>query len=147
MYSVNRSALVLHSAAEMFALVNDIDAYAEFLPWCGGSKVLEAGETEIVATLMIVFKGIRKTFTTRNRLYPHRQITLTLVDGPFSDLSGAWRFTELRAGASKIELNLEFGFANKLTEKIVGPVFHVIADSMVDSFCQRADQIYADADS
>lgn len=146
MFTVERSALVMHSAEDMFALVNDVEQYSSFLPWCGGSEELSRTEDEIVASITIAFKGINKTFTTKNQLIGNQQILLTLVDGPFSTLSGAWEFTSLTAHASKIALNLEFDFPSKITAKVVGPVFKMIADSMVESFSERADAICSNAD-
>ncbi|MEM7196642.1 MAG: type II toxin-antitoxin system RatA family toxin [Pseudomonadota bacterium] len=142
MYSVNRSALVMHSAKNMFDLVNDVGRYPEFLPWCGGSEVLSSDSDQMVASVTIAFKGIEKQFTTRNTLIQNEKTIVELVDGPFSDLSGEWRYTALSDTASKIELSLKFGFSNVLVGKVVGPIFHAIADSMVDSFCKRADQLY-----
>lgn len=142
-YKVERSALVMHSAAQMFALVNDVDRYQEFLPWCGSSEVLSRDDNVAVASVEIAFKGIRKSFTTRNVLTPDKRTEMSLVDGPFSTLAGAWEFTAISDSASRISLSLEFGFSNRLVEAVVGPVFKIIADSMVDSFCKRADQLYA----
>jgi len=142
MYTVKRSALVMHSAENMAGLVNDVDRYTEFLPWCGGSKVLEQSETEMVASITITFKGIKKTFTTRNQMIGYEKTIMVLVDGPFNELYGYWLYKELGPEASKISLNLEFDFSNILITRTVGPVFKAIADSMVESFCKRADQIY-----
>jgi len=143
-HQIARSALVQHSAAQMYALVNDIDLYQEFLPWCGSSKVLSHDGNEMVASVEIAFKGIRKTFTTRNTLTEDTRIDLALVDGPFSELTGTWEFKPISDQACRISLNLGFGFSNKLVERLLGPVFKKIADSMVDSFCKRADEIYTE---
>ena len=142
MYTIARSALVMHSAEEMYALVNDIDSYAQFLPWCGASEVLQRGEREMVARVDIAFRGVAKSFTTRNHLTPFEQTRMTLVDGPFSELSGAWTFTALRPGACRISLDLRFDFSNPLAARLVGPVFRHIADSLVDSFVKRAAQLH-----
>lgn len=146
MYSVARSALVMHSAEDMFALVNDIESYSAFLPWCGASEVqqrtpLPQGE-EVIARVQIAFRGVNQSFTTRNCLTPWEQTVMTLVDGPFSELSGTWSFKPLRQDACRIALDLRFAFASSLVGGVVGPVFKHIADSMVGSFVQRADQIY-----
>lgn len=141
-YSIQRSALVMHSAERMFDLVNDVESYSDFLPWCGGSEELGRTDSEVVGSVTIAFKGIRKTFVTRNTLTPKSKTELALVEGPFSNLSGTWVFTPIGSESSRVELNLEFDFANKLVGKVVGPVFRGIADSMVDSFCKRADQLY-----
>jgi len=141
MYTVSRSALVSHSAEKMFNLVNDVDRYSDFLPWCGDSREVERTNNEVLASVTIDFKGIRKTFTTKNLLKPYQRIDLTLVDGPFSELSGSWEFQELGFDSCKVVLNLDFDFSNKLVGALVGPVFSSIADSMVGSFCSRADEV------
>ncbi len=141
MYKVERSALVMHPAARMCDLVNDVDRYQEFLPWCGGSRVLSRDGDGYTASVDIAFKGLRKSFTTRNVTTGIERIDMALVDGPFSELSGAWTFTEISPEASRISLSLSFGFSNRLVAAAVGPVFRLIADSMVDSFCQRADAL------
>ncbi len=142
MYTVTRSALVSHSARDMFNLVNDVNSYSDFLPWCGGSEELSRSDTEVIATVIISYHGIRKSFTTRNQLIGHEKIALSLIDGPFSELSGSWEFMELEQGACKIALNLQFDFSSKIVGKVVGPIFSSIANSMVDSFCKRADELY-----
>ena len=142
MYTVARSALVMHSAGDMFALVNDVDAYEEFLPWCGGSEVLERNDDEVIARVDIAFRGIHKSFVTRNRLQPVTRTAMSLVEGPFSELTGTWDFTPIDEKACRISLDLRFGFSNRLVEKLVGPVFRAIADSMVESFVKRADDLY-----
>ena len=142
MYTVKRSALVTHSARKMFTLVNDVGRYQEFLPWCGGSEEISRTDEEAVASIKIAYKGIEKSFTTCNKLEGTRKIVLTLVDGPFSELHGVWEFIPLKENASKVELDLQFDFSNRFLGIVVGPVFRRIADSMVDSFVQRADQIY-----
>lgn len=143
MYTVERSALVMHSARKMFILVNDVDRYYEFLPWCGGSEAISRTDEEVVASIKIAFKGVEKSFTTRNQLIGMRKTLLTLVDGPFSELSGTWEFIQLEENASKIKLNLQFDFSSRLLGAVVGPVFKIIANSMVDSFVRRADEIYS----
>lgn len=142
MYTVERSALVAHSVREMFLLINDVDSYSEFLPWCGGSHEISRTDNEVIASVTIAFKGINKTFTTRNELVGEERTNLTLLEGPFSELSGNWQFFPIEEGASRVALNLEFDFSNKIIGKVVGPVFKIIADSMIDSFCKRADEIY-----
>lgn len=142
MYIVARSALVMHSAEEMFSLVNDIESYSVFLPWCGDAEVLERSDTEVIARVQIAFRGVKKSFTTRNQLEPFEKTHMTLVEGPFSELSGLWTFKPLRDGACKISLDLSFDFSNAAVGKMVGPVFKYIADSMVESFVKRADELY-----
>ncbi len=143
MYTVTKSALVRHSARKMFILVDDVDQYQEFLPWCGGSEVISRTGEEVIASIEIAYKGVEKSFTTRNQLVGTQKIILTLVDGPFSKLNGIWEFIQLEENASKVELNLQFDFSNRLLGVLVDPVFRIIADSMVDSFVKRAEEIYA----
>jgi len=142
MYTINKSARVPHSARKMFVLVNDVDRYQEFLPWCGGSEEISRTEEEVVASIKIAYKGLERSFTTRNKLIGTQKIILTLVDGPFKELYGVWEFIELEENASKVELNLQFAFSNRLLGAVMGPVFGIVADSMVDSFIERAEQIH-----
>jgi ribosome-associated toxin RatA of RatAB toxin-antitoxin module len=142
MYNINRSALVPYSNQKMFDLVNDVDNYQNFLPWCGGSEVLEQSEGASVASVTIAFKGIHKTFTTANILMRPAEIRLAMVDGPFSKLEGTWTFKALDENACKLSLDLDFDFSNRIVGAVIGPVFKIIADSMIDSFCKRAEQVY-----
>jgi ribosome-associated toxin RatA of RatAB toxin-antitoxin module len=144
MPSIEKSVLVSHSAADMFALVADIEAYPGFLPWCSGARVLERSGDEVTATLDIQFHGVRQSFTTVNRQEPVERIDLRLVEGPFSQLEGHWRFTPLADGACKVALTLDYDFNNFILKKLVGPVFHQIATTMIDSFVKRADAVAAD---
>ena len=146
MSSIEKSVLVQHSAANMFALVADIPAYPEFLPWCGGAEVESRDGSRVTATITIDFHGIRQRFTTVNDQHPVERIDLQLVEGPFSKLTGQWRFTALAPDACKVELMLDYEFNNFLLGKVVGPVFHHIATTMVESFVRRADAVAARAD-
>jgi ribosome-associated toxin RatA of RatAB toxin-antitoxin module len=139
---VSKSALVSHSAADMYALVNDIESYPRFLPWCRSTEVLSRNQEEIRATIEIAKGSLSKTFTTQNRLRPEKMIEIHLLDGPFRRLEGAWQFQELRKDACKVSLDLEFEFANPLVRMTLGPIFGHIADTMVDAFCKRAREVY-----
>lgn len=139
---VDKSALVPYSAEEMYALVADIPAYGDFLPWCGGARILQQDPHRVVAAIDIAYKNIHKTFTTENRLVPGEKMLMNLLDGPFRYLRGYWAFAPLDVQASKIALHLEFEFSNLLMAMAVGPVFGGIANSMVDSFRRRAEQVY-----
>lgn len=141
MYQVERSALVMHPAAHLSELVNDVDRYQEFLPWCGGARVLSRDDRGYTASVDIAFKGLKRSFTTRNTMVDDQRMEMVLVDGPFSDLSGTWTFKAISSEASRISLSLSFGFSNRVVEAAVGPVFRLIADSMVESFCRRADEL------
>lgn len=142
MPNISKSALVTHSASEMFALVDDVSSYKEFLPWCGGSEELSRDEDEVNASVTISHSGLNKTFTTLNRLQKNKMIEIKLINGPFKHLHGFWRFDILAEDACKISLELEYEFSNMLLGLAIGPVFSQIANSMVDSFCLRADDIY-----
>jgi len=139
---INRSALVRYSASQMFALVDDIQAYPEFLPWCKTATELSRDEDEVRATLELSRAGIHKTFSTCNRLQPGKMIEMRLLEGPFRHLEGFWRFERLGDEACKVSLDLEFEFSNKILEVTLGPVFNQIANSLVDAFCERAVTSY-----
>lgn len=142
MHTVKRSVLVPHSADKMFDLVADVEKYPEFMPWCGGGTVHERDAHGMRASVTIHFAGIRQTFTTRNTHdYPNR-ITMELVDGPFSALTGCWEFLPLSADACKVLYTMEYAFSNRALETLVGPVFNRIASSFIDSFTQRAQDRY-----
>lgn len=142
MATVNKSALVLYSAAEMYRLVEDIEAYPKFLPWCRSARILSQDETEVQATLEMAKGGLHKSFTTRNRMERDRRIDIRLVEGPFKHLEGHWRFEPLRADASKVTLDMEFEFAGALLRLAVEPVFKQITHSLVDAFSKRAVEVY-----
>lgn len=142
MASVYKSVLVGYSAEQMYGLVDRVEDYPRFLPWCGGVDVERPEADSMVASLIIHYHGIKQTFSTRNKnVYPVA-INMALVDGPFKHLEGAWVFTPLRKDACKIVFELNYEFSNKLLDKIIGPVFGMIANSFVDSFCKRAEAIY-----
>lgn len=142
---VSRSALMPFSAEQMFGLVDDVERYPEFLPWCSSTAVPRRDECTTYATLHINYRGIRQSFSTENRKqFPHR-MTMHLLEGPFRSLDGEWRFTQLGTGACKIDFDLQYEFSSKLLEKLVGPVFGYIASTMVDAFLKRAEQLYRQA--
>lgn len=142
MATVKKSALVLYSAAEMYNLVNDIESYPQFLPWCRSSSVVLCGEDELRATIEMAKGAVHKTFTTSNRMQKHKMIDIRLLEGPFQRLEGYWRFEPLRADACKVSLDMEFEFSSALLRKVVEPVFKQIANSLVDAFCKRAVDLY-----
>ena len=144
MSSIEKSVLVRHSAERMFALVADIPSYPQFLPWCGGARVIATDGSLVTAEVEINFHGIRQSFTTANDQHPDDRIDLRLVSGPFSKLDGRWSFLALAEDACKVALTLDYDFSNFLLEKLVGPVFHQIASTMVDSFVKRADEVSED---
>lgn len=139
---IRKSALVPYSAEEMYALVADIESYGRFLPWCGGARIHDREPDAVTASIDIAYRGVRKTFTTRNRLIPGRQMELDLLDGPFRHLHGHWRFEPLDEHACKVSLDLNFDFSNRVLQMAVGPVFSSIAGSLVDNFRERAEALY-----
>ncbi|WP_455234736.1 type II toxin-antitoxin system RatA family toxin [Thiogranum longum] len=142
MPAIRKSALVPYSPAEMFALVDDVDAYPQFLPWCGHAKVLSRSEDEVRASVAITKGGVEKVFTTCNRLQHNKMIEIRLVEGPFKHLEGFWRFDPLGEHGCKVSLDLEFEFASRMLGMVVGPVFSQVANSLVDSFQKRAVEVY-----
>ncbi|WP_298625206.1 type II toxin-antitoxin system RatA family toxin [uncultured Legionella sp.] len=141
MPNVKRSRTVKYSCEQMYALVNEVEHYAEFLPYCVESNVHHRDDDEVQATLMIGAGGMSKSFTTRNRLQVNKMIEIRLVDGPFSHLEGFWRFDD-EDGGCKISFDLEFEFAGKIFSMLLGPVFDQVTDKMVDAFCDRAEVVY-----
>ncbi len=145
MKTVTKSVLIWYSPQEMYALVTDVDRYSQFLPWCDRARVVSSDEQGMLAEIGIAFSGIRQTFTTRNEHVPARQVSMKLVNGPFSRLDGEWNFMPLgddSERACRVELILHYGFDNGALSKLVGPVFDKIAGSMVDAFVKRAGQVY-----
>ena len=140
--NIDKTALVMHSAERMFHLVNDIARYPEFLPWCAGAQVHEESAQHIMASLDIAKGGVRHRLTTRNELEKPGAIHMTLVDGPFRNLTGRWNFQSLDTDACKVILRLEFEFSGSLARMTFGTVFNQAAASMVDAFCRRADELY-----
>jgi ribosome-associated toxin RatA of RatAB toxin-antitoxin module len=139
---VQKSALVKYSAQQMYDLVCDIDAYPQFLPWCSGSRILKHEGEVIEAELLIAKGGFKKAFSTRNRVENGSKMTISLLNGPFSYMEGAWNFTPLREDACKISLDLEFEMPGKLANLAFGAVFNQICNTMVSSFTGRAKQVY-----
>jgi len=127
----------------MYDLVVNCEDYPAFLPWCAGGRILEQNGNELSAELQIDFKGIKQSFSTRNRNVPGESIEMELLSGPFKSLRGHWRFTALAEDACRVEFELEYHFASSLLEKIIGPVFSHITATFVDAFVQRAEAKYA----
>jgi ribosome-associated toxin RatA of RatAB toxin-antitoxin module len=141
MKRVEQSVLVSHSAAAMFQLVDDVERYPEFLPWCGGTTIKLKNEQITEAAINIDFHGIKQSFTTRNEKTFPSGMDVKRVDGPFKRLQGHWRFYPLSEQACKVELVLEYEFTSTWLEKIIGPVFGHIAGTLVDAFVKRADAL------
>lgn len=141
---VCKSALVSYSAAQMYALVDDFEAYPEFLPWCRSSRLISRSEDEICGELEVARVGIRQTFSTRNKLVKNERMDIELLEGPFQKLQGGWKFTALREDACKIELVLDFEFSGRVMNSAFGKVFGQIANTLVDAFCKRAVEVYCE---
>lgn len=139
---VKKSAIIAHSAREMFDLVADVESYPEFLPWCRSATQLSLTDDEICGEIEVARLGIHQTFSTCNRFVRDEWMEIKLLDGPFRKLSGLWTFVALRPDASKVELELDFEFSGSLIDKAFGAVFHQIANTLVDAFCKRADEVY-----
>ena len=147
MSRVEKSALVAYSAAEMISLVDDVEHYPEFLPWCAGATVVRTYTTTMLATLRIEYRGIKQSFTTENIRDGNAEIRMRLPDealGTFSKLDGLWQFRALSPTACKVSLTLDYRFANALLETAVGPVFGVIANTMIESFIARAETLFGE---
>ncbi len=142
MSHISRSVLVSFSAEQMFELVNDVKKYPEFLPGCSDTYVQEATQTTMQASVIVSKAGMKKTFTTYNRLELGRSIAMELIDGPFKHLNGVWRFTPLDEKACKVELTLEFEFSSKMIEIAFGKAFNELTNNMISAFTRRAKQVY-----
>jgi ribosome-associated toxin RatA of RatAB toxin-antitoxin module len=139
---IQRNALVPYTTHQMFELVNNIEDYPRFLPWCAKSDVTLRTETEVEATLEIVWSGIHKSFSTRNILYPHERMDMQLIKGPFHHLEGRWSFIPLGEHGCKVHMELEFELTGNIVDKLFSPIFNHIANSLVDAFCKRAVDVY-----
>lgn len=138
MATVEKSILIERSAAQMFALVDQVEDYPKFLPWCGGVELIERDALHTVARLHIQYRGVKSHFSTENgKEFPLR-MDMKLRDGPFRKLEGSWHFKPLGETACKVEFCLQYEFSSTLLEKLVGPVFNHIAATFVDSFVKRA---------
>ena len=143
MTRIEKTALVKFSAQQMFDLVNDIESYPQFLPWCSQRRIIKREGNIVEAELSISKGGFQKAFSTRNELDMGKKMTVSLIDGPFSHLAGVWQFQPLREDASKIVFDLDFELSGKLASLAFGAVFNQICNTMVSSFTQRAKVVYA----
>ncbi len=145
MRSVTKSVLVMHTPAQMFELVDRVELYPQFLPWCGGTKVLAQTDEHKTARIDIDYHGVHAHFTTDNLNRPPDSIVITLKDGPFKHLHGEWRFRALGQDGCKVEFGLAYEFATSLLDKVIGPVFNHIASTFIEAFVRRADAVYGGA--
>ena len=151
MAEVRKTVLIERSAEQMFRLVDGVEHYPEFLPWCERAEVLEQREDGVTARLSLAYAGVRHAFTTRNSHELNKRVGMELVDGPFSQLDGVWHFLPLSKPGSdgseadqacKIEFELRYAFSSLALEAVVSPVFDRVANTFVDSFVQRAEAVY-----
>ena len=138
MREVKRSALIAESPERMYALINDIERYPEFVPWCTAARVESRKESEVVATLTIKRGPLRAEFTTRNLLEPGKRVLMQFVSGPFRVLEGLWTLTPLGDLGCRVELEMRFEFANRVAGTLFAPLFEDTAASLVDAFVKRA---------
>jgi ribosome-associated toxin RatA of RatAB toxin-antitoxin module len=141
MPSVDKSVLVEHSALRMFELVDGVEDYPAFLPWCGGVTVIERTADTLVSRIDINFHGVRTHFTTANRNAAPERIDMELRDGPFRRLDGTWSFRSLAPAACKVEFQLRYEFASPVLERLIGPVFNHIVATFIDAFVKRANDV------
>jgi ribosome-associated toxin RatA of RatAB toxin-antitoxin module len=144
MKEVKRSALVPYTAEQMFALVEDVERYPQFLPWVAAAQVLERGPGEVVGRLEMHRAGLREVVTTRNVLTPPREITLALVTGPFRTLEGRWTFEPIGADrGTRVDLSIRFEFANPMLSLLLSRSFEKSCNELVDAFVARARSVYS----
>lgn len=145
MPAIHRSALVPYSCEQMYALVNDIARYQEFIPYCTSSIVHTQNEDTIHATLALSAKGMKKSFSTLNRLKKNQMMEIELIDGPFKHLTGFWKFDDRGNNHSEVILDLEFELSSKMFAMMFGSIFQRVSHSLVDAFVNRAKDIYKPA--
>jgi ribosome-associated toxin RatA of RatAB toxin-antitoxin module len=148
MPEVTKSVIVPFTPAQMFALVDAVERYPEFLPWCTAGEVSFRDETATRATLRIGYRGVRQSFSTENLKRAPHEMGMKLIDGPFRALDGQWIFSDLAGKGCKIEFRLAYEFSSRMLATLVGPVFSHIADTLVEAFVKRAGRVYgADANT
>ena len=140
MHNIHKSAIVLHPAQKMFQLVDSVENYPQFLPWCGSTQIIERDKNKTIASIEINYKGLRQTFTTENTKKQNQEMIIKLIDGPFKSLSGEWMFKNLDKDSCQIELKLEYEFSNVILEKLISPLFNMIANTFIDEFIKEANQ-------
>ena len=144
---MKKSVLLWYSPSEMYELVTGIEQYPQFLPWCNKAEIISQHEDGVTARMGLQYMGIRHAFTTRNENVDAQSVVVRLVDGPFSELDGTWLFHPLgqpgqEVKACKIEFEMRYAFASKALDAVVSPVFDRIANTFVDSFVKRAEQVH-----
>jgi ribosome-associated toxin RatA of RatAB toxin-antitoxin module len=139
---IRRSAIVNHTATQMYELVNDVEAYPTRFQWCSAARVFERTDDALTAHLEVRVGGMTQAFSTRNTLEPPRRIAMQLVEGPFQSLAGIWTFAALGDSGCKIALALDFEYSGRLMAPVMRIGFQKVADRMVDDFCREAARVY-----
>lgn len=139
---INRSALVMFSAAQMYDLINDVSSYSQFLPGCKDSKIVSASADKMIGSILVSKVGMEKWFTTENTLVENTSVSMILKDGPFKSLVGQWQLTPLSEEACKVSLQLDYEFSSKIIEMAFGKVFNTLTNNMVSAFTARAKEVY-----
>ena len=140
MITIKKHAIVLHSREKMFNLVDQVEDYPNFLTWCGKTEIVERTEKITKATILINYHNVKQSFTTENvKIFPTK-MNINLIDGPFKKLKGEWNFIELEKDTCKIEFELHYEFSNYLLDKLISPVFNMIANTFIDNFVAKANK-------
>jgi ribosome-associated toxin RatA of RatAB toxin-antitoxin module len=142
MTKISKATVVPYTPEEMYVLVNDIESYPAFLPWCSAAKILTQQEESLTATLSLALGKIKQSFTTENTMQDGSRIEIQLIEGPFKHLSGYWKFNPEDEQSCHIQLHMDFEFKNKIIKHTLGKAFYKVMDSLVESFAQRAQQVY-----
>jgi ribosome-associated toxin RatA of RatAB toxin-antitoxin module len=142
MAHINRSALLPYPAQAIYELVNDIEAYPQYMDGCVGATILKRDDDVIEARLDLARGAIRYSFTTRNRLDAPKSIQMDLIDGPFTQFEGRWFFQTLNENACKVILDLQFSMSNSLVSLAAKKLFDGVANNLVDALCKRANALY-----
>ena len=142
MTEISKATVVPYTPEEMYVLVNDIESYPAFLPWCSAAKILTQQEESLTATLSLALGKIKQSFTTENTMQDGSRIEIQLIEGPFKHLSGYWKFNPEDEQSCHIQLHMDFEFKNKIIKHTLGKAFYKVMDSLVESFAQRAQQVY-----
>lgn len=141
---IKKEACVPYTTAQMYALVNAIESYSQFLPWCKSTVIHSRTEAEVKASIRVAKGRIEHSFTTLNCLQPNQWIEIHLLEGPFKHLSGCWRFETEKVNGCKVSLDLNFEFSNRLVALTVGPLLNTIANTFIEAFSERAKAIYGE---
>ena len=142
MKTVEKNVLVLHSAEQMFELVDRAEDYPQFLPWYSKTEIIERKGNELKARLFMDYMRVQQSFATHNHNIPGREIRMDLLEGPFKTLNGTWKFIPLGDDACKIEFRLQYDFAGSILSALISPVFSHLSGALVDAFIKEADRRY-----